>query len=147
MTGPIEPHDRTDGECAEPGSRAGAPHRPLHRVRALAPVLIEFFHRIIGTLATSGYVRRLPSRRYPLGSRWVGLGDAATRMLVACRDRPQLVEQVGETAKMAMLDGDAVVHVVQVPSPHSMRMPPRSAAASRARCTGRDEVLLPQLPR
>ena len=33
-----------------------------------------------------------------------------------------LVDEVGETANMAMLEGDAVVYVAQVPSPHSMRM-------------------------
>ena len=36
--------------------------------------------------------------------------------------RVELVDQVGESANMAVLEGDAVVYVAQVPSPHSMRM-------------------------
>ncbi len=81
-------------------------------------------HRIIRTLVDNGYVRQLPSRRYALGPRLIGLGDKASQMLGTWA-RPhlaQLVEELGETANLAMLDGDKVVYVAQVPSPHSMRM-------------------------
>ena len=81
-------------------------------------------HRIIRTLVDNGYVRQLPSRRYALGPRLIGLGDKASRMLGTWA-RPhlaELVDQLGETANLAMLDGDKVVYVAQVPSPHAMRM-------------------------
>ncbi|WP_268959389.1 IclR family transcriptional regulator [Nocardiopsis coralli] len=81
-------------------------------------------HRIIRTLVGNGYVRQLPSRRYALGPRLIGLGDKASRMLGTWA-RPhlaQLVEELGETANLAMLDGDKVIYVAQVPSPHAMRM-------------------------
>lgn len=105
-------------------------------------------HRIIRTLVTSGYVRQLPSRRYALGPRLIGLGDAASRMLGEWA-RPQLamlVDQVGETANMAMLDGDDVVYVAQVPSKHSMRMFTEVGRRVPAHCTGVGKALLAQLP-
>ncbi|MGO2050436.1 MAG: IclR family transcriptional regulator, partial [Microbacterium sp.] len=34
----------------------------------------------------------------------------------------QVVEQLGETANLATLDGDRVIYVSQAPSPHAMRM-------------------------
>ncbi|MEV2275092.1 IclR family transcriptional regulator [Nocardiopsis sp. NPDC049922] len=81
-------------------------------------------HRIIRTLVGNGYVRQLPSRRYALGPRLIGLGDKASQMLGTWA-RPHLahlVEVLGETANLAMLDGDKVIYVAQVPSPHAMRM-------------------------
>ncbi|GAB2491489.1 IclR family acetate operon transcriptional repressor [Nocardiopsis aegyptia] len=81
-------------------------------------------HRIIRTLVGNGYVRQLPSRRYALGPRLIGLGDKASQMMSTWA-RPhlaQLVEDLGETANLAMLDGDKVIYVAQVPSPHAMRM-------------------------
>ncbi len=105
-------------------------------------------HRIVRTLVASGYVRQLPSRRYALGPRLIGLGDAASRMLGEWA-RPhlaQLVDQVGETANMAVLDGDAVVYVAQVPSRHSMRMFTEVGRRVPVHCTGVGKALLAQLP-
>jgi IclR family acetate operon transcriptional repressor len=105
-------------------------------------------HRIMRTLVGSGYVRQLPSRRYALGPRLIGLGDAASRMLGEWA-RPhlaELVDQIGETANMAVLDGDAVVYVAQVPSPHSMRMFTEVGRRVPVHCTGVGKALLAQLP-
>jgi IclR family acetate operon transcriptional repressor len=105
-------------------------------------------HRIMRTLVGSGYVRQLPSRRYALGPRLIGLGDAASRMLGEWA-RPhlsELVDQVGETANMAVLDGDAVVYVAQVPSRHSMRMFTEVGRRVPVHCTGVGKALLAQLP-
>ncbi|MCU1664420.1 MAG: IclR family transcriptional regulator, acetate operon repressor [Pseudonocardiales bacterium] len=105
-------------------------------------------HRIVRTLVASGYVRQLPSRRYALGPRLIGLGDAASRMLGewARPQLAQLVDQAGETANLAMLDGDAVVYVAQVPSRHSMRMFTEVGRRVPVHCTGVGKVLLAQLP-
>jgi IclR family acetate operon transcriptional repressor len=105
-------------------------------------------HRIMRTLVGSGYVRQLPSRRYALGPRLIGLGDAASRMLGEWA-RPhlaELVDQVGETANMAVLDGDTVVYVAQVPSRHSMRMFTEVGRRVPVHCTGVGKALLAQLP-
>ena len=71
-----------------------------------------------------GYIRQLPNRRYALGPRLIRLGEAANKQLGSLA-RPQLkslVDRLGETANMAVLDSDMVIYVAQVPSLHSMRM-------------------------
>ena len=121
----------------------------LSELAARSGLPLPTIHRIVRTLVASGYVRQLPSRRYALGPRLIGLGDAASRMLGEWA-RPQLamlVDQVGETANMAMLDGDAVVYVAQVPSKHSMRMFTEVGRRVPAHCTGVGKALLAQLPR
>jgi IclR family transcriptional regulator, acetate operon repressor len=105
-------------------------------------------HRIIRTLITSGYVIQQPSRRYALGPRLIGLGETASRMLGAwVRPRlTSLVEAVGETANMAILDGDKAVYIAQVPSKHSMRMFNEVGRRVDLHCTGVGKALLAQLP-
>ena len=81
-------------------------------------------HRLLRTCVNLGYARQLPSRRYALGAKLIPLGELAGRQLgrVAQPQLQQLVRQLGETANMAMLEGDQVVYVAQQPSPHAMRM-------------------------
>lgn len=120
----------------------------LSELAARSGLPLPTIHRIVRTLVASGYVRQLPSRRYALGPRLIGLGDAASRMLGEWA-RPQLtdlVDQAGETANLAMLDGDAVVYVAQVPSRHSMRMFTEVGRRVPVHCTGVGKVLLAQLP-
>ncbi|MCE7007755.1 IclR family transcriptional regulator [Kibdelosporangium philippinense] len=81
-------------------------------------------HRLIRTLVTLGYVRQHPNRRYALGSRLIRLGENAGRQFGTWA-RPllaELVDEVGETANLAVLEHDEVVYVAQAPSRHSMRM-------------------------
>ncbi|WP_369801763.1 IclR family transcriptional regulator [Nocardia sp. BMG51109] len=81
-------------------------------------------HRLLRTLIVGGYIRQQPSRRYSLGPRLIRLGESAGRVLGASA-RPHLTrlrDLTGETTNMAVLDGDQVVYVAQVPSPHAMRM-------------------------
>ncbi|MBE1464787.1 IclR family transcriptional regulator [Kibdelosporangium phytohabitans] len=81
-------------------------------------------HRLIRTLVALGYVRQHPNRRYALGSRLIRLGENAGRQFGTWA-RPllaDLVDEVGETANLAVLEHDEVVYVAQAPSRHSMRM-------------------------
>lgn len=98
-------------------------------------------HRLLQSLQVRGYVRRSPSRKYALGTGSLRLGDAAQRAL-ARSARPVLAELValtGETANLAVLEGDDVVYVAQVSSPHTLRMfaevgrhvPPHSTAVGK----------------
>lgn len=106
-------------------------------------------HRIIRTLVGSGYVRQLPSRRYALGPRLIGLGDKAAQMLGTWA-RPhlaQLVKDLGETANLAVLDGDKAIYVAQVPSPHAMRMFTEVGRRVLPHSAGVGKALLSQLPR
>ena len=106
-------------------------------------------HRLLQGLQHRGYVRHDASRKYSLGTAALRLADAAQRSL-ARSARPfldQLVAVSGETANLAVLEGDDVVYVAQVSSPHTLRMfaevgrhvPPHSTAVGK--------VLLAAMPR
>ena len=58
----------------------------------------------------------------------------------------RLVGEIGETANMAVLEGDAVIYVAHVPSPHSMRMFTEVGRRVGAHCTGVGKAILAQLP-
>jgi IclR family acetate operon transcriptional repressor len=104
-------------------------------------------HRLIRSLVSGGYVRQLPSRRYALGPSLIRLGTAAQHLLAdwALPHLGRVVEQVGESANLAVLDGDAVVYVAQVPSPHSMRMFTEVGRRVLPHCTGVGKALLSAL--
>ncbi|HEY7487733.1 MAG TPA: IclR family transcriptional regulator [Streptosporangiaceae bacterium] len=105
-------------------------------------------YRLMRTLVNHGYARQAPSKRYALGPRLIRLGESSSRLLGGWA-RPVLawlVDQVGETANMALLEGDAVVYVAQVPSKHSMRMFTEVGRRVQAHCTGVGKALLAQLP-
>lgn len=104
-------------------------------------------HRLLRTLVAKGYARQLPNRRYALGARLIRLGEGANKQLGVLA-RPQLkslVDQLGETANMAMLDSDMVVYIAQVPSPHSMRMFTEVGRRAHMHDTGVGKAILAQL--
>lgn len=81
-------------------------------------------HRLLRSLEGRGYVRHDAARKYALGAGAFRLGDAALRSLSRSA-QPHLAELVafaGETANLAVLDGDDVVYVTQVPSPRTLRI-------------------------
>ncbi|WP_062214154.1 IclR family transcriptional regulator [Streptomyces sp. NBRC 109706] len=105
-------------------------------------------HRLMRTLVACGYVRQQPNRRYALGPRLIRLGEAAARPL-ATWARPflaRLAAGTGETANMALLDGDEAVYVAQVPSRHSMRMFTEVGRRVLPHATGVGKALLAGLP-
>ncbi|MEV5570430.1 IclR family transcriptional regulator [Spirillospora sp. NPDC052269] len=105
-------------------------------------------YRLMRTLVNQGYVRQEANKRYALGPRLIRLGDGAGRLLGTWA-RPalaRLVDEVGETANMAVLEGDSVVYVAQVPSRHSMRMFTEVGRRVLPHCTGVGKALLAQLP-
>jgi IclR family acetate operon transcriptional repressor len=105
-------------------------------------------YRLMRTLVNHGYVRQEPSKRYALGPRLIRLGEGASRLLGSWA-RPaltRLVDEVGETANMAVLEGDEAVYVAQVPSRHSMRMFTEVGRRVQPHCTGVGKALLSQLP-
>ncbi|MBT2509033.1 IclR family transcriptional regulator [Streptomyces sp. ISL-98] len=96
----------------------------LSELSASSGLPLPTIHRLMRTLVACGYVRQQTNRRYSLGPRLIRLGESASRLLGTWA-RPylaRLVEETGETANMALLDGDEIVYVAQVPSKHSMRM-------------------------
>src|SRR5215217_1721427 len=121
---------------------------PLSRLAVGSGLPLSTIHRLIRTLVARGYVRQLPSRRYVLGPRLIHLGESSSRALGtwALPHLTDLVDGTGETANMAMLDGDRVVYVAQVPSRHSMRMFTEVGRRVHLHCTGVGKALLAQLP-
>lgn len=104
-------------------------------------------HRLLRTLVLKGYARQLPNRRYALGPRLIRLGEGANKQLGALA-RPQLkmlVDRLGETSNMAVLDSDMVVYIAQVPSPHSMRMFTEVGRRAHTHDTGVGKAILAQL--
>lgn len=81
-------------------------------------------HRLLTTLAERGYVRQDGERRYHLGLAATRLADRAQRELtvLAMPHLRALVDEVGETANLAVLDGGAMTYVAQAPSPHTLRI-------------------------
>ena len=122
---------------------------PLSRLAVGSGLPLSTIHRLVRTLVARGYVRQLPSRRYVLGPRLIHLGESSSRALGtwALPHLTDLVDGTGETANMAMLDGDRVVYVAQVPSRHSMRMFTEVGRRVHLHCTGVGKALLAQLPR
>ncbi|MGW0227989.1 IclR family transcriptional regulator [Actinopolymorpha singaporensis] len=96
----------------------------LSQLAASSGLPAPTIHRLLRTLAAGGYVRQEESRRYALGPRLIRLGEAANRMLGTWA-RPHLrslMKALGETANLALLDGDEAVYVAQVQSEHAMRI-------------------------
>jgi IclR family acetate operon transcriptional repressor len=104
-------------------------------------------HRLMRTLVDRGYVRQEPSRRYALAPRLIRLGDSASRLLGIWvgPHLTNLVDALGETANMALLDGDQVLYVAQAPSRHSMRTFTEVGRRVLPHCTGVGKALLAQL--
>ena len=81
-------------------------------------------HRLLRSMQARGYVQHVAERKYALGTAALRLGASAQRS-VATGARPhlaQLVAATGETANLAVLEGDDVVYVAQSSSPHMLRM-------------------------
>ncbi|WP_193386456.1 IclR family transcriptional regulator [Streptomyces xiaopingdaonensis] len=120
----------------------------LSELASLSGLPLPTIHRLMRTLVTSGYVRQQPNRRYALGPRLIRLGESAARLLGTWA-RPylaRLVEETGETANMALLDGDEAVYVAQVPSRHSMRMFTEVGRRVLPHTTGVGKALLAEAP-
>lgn len=105
-------------------------------------------HRMLRTMVNLGFVQQLPSRQYALGPRLIRLGESAGKSLGASVEPflSELVDRTGETANLAILEGDVVVYVAQVPSKHSMRMFTEIGRRVLPHSTGVGKALLAQLP-
>ena len=101
-------------------------------------------HRLARTLVDLGYLRQEPSRHYALGPRLFLLAESSSTMLnsVALPHLAHLVDEIGETANLAMLDGDQVAYVAQVPGRHSMRMFTEVGRRVLPHCTAVGKALL-----
>jgi IclR family acetate operon transcriptional repressor len=104
-------------------------------------------HRFLKTLVALGYVRQLPNRQYGLGlklTRLAGRLDAQLGPLVTPHLR-RLADETGESANLAVLEGDMVVYIAQSPSRHQMRMFTEVGHRAHAHSTGVGKAILASL--
>lgn len=101
-------------------------------------------HRLCATLAESGHLRRDARRDYLLGPRLQRIGTAAQRATASWAEPvlAAVVAGTGETANMAVREGDGVVYLAQVPSPHSMRMFTEVGRSVEVHCTAVGKALV-----
>ncbi|TDE41958.1 IclR family transcriptional regulator [Nonomuraea mesophila] len=104
---------------AEHGGEAG-----LSEIAARTGLPYATIHRLLRTLLARGYVRQESDRRYALGGGLVRLGGIAESMVGEWAQPylAKMVELSGETANLAVLEGDFIVYVAQAPSPRRLRM-------------------------
>src|SRR3990170_4336645 len=120
----------------------------LSQLAAESGLPLPTIHRLVRTLVDLGYLRQEASRQYVLGPKLIRLGDVSSHMLSVWA-RPHLahlVDELGESANLAMLDGDQIVYVAQVPSRHSMRMFTEVGRRVWPHCTAVGKALLASMP-
>ncbi|MBC7633765.1 IclR family transcriptional regulator [Aeromicrobium sp.] len=126
---------------------SGGGQMAVGEIAAASSIPLPTIHRLLHTLVERGYMRQLPNRRYALGFRLVPLGIAAHAVVGATAQAmlSELVQQLGETANLAILSGDHAEYVAQVPSHHAMRMFTEVGRRVEMHCTGVGKALLAQL--
>lgn len=105
-------------------------------------------HRLLRTLVDLGYLRQESSRQYVLGPRLIRLGEASSHLL-SIWARPhlaRLADDLGESANLAMLDGDEIVYVAQVQSRQSMRMFTEVGRRVLPHCTAVGKAIMADMP-
>lgn len=124
--------------------------QPEHRVSDLAAILglnKSAVSRLLSTLASEGYVIKDPeTQKYRLGLRILTLNSIVTSQLEINREaRPilrQLVQEVGEAAHIAVLEGNEVVYLEQVESLHHVRILSYVGRRNPIHCTSSGKVML-----
>ncbi len=120
----------------------------LSQLATASGLPLPTIHRLVRTLVDLGYLRQEPSRQYVLGPKLIRLGESSSHML-SIWARPhlaRLVDELGESANLAMLDGDQIVYVAQVQSKHSMRMFTEVGRRVLPHCTAVGKAILAGQP-
>ncbi len=122
-------------------------HLTIGEIAEATGLPLPTVHRLLATLVDRGYMRRMVNRRYALGFRLVPLGARASSMVGAGTEGvlAGLVDELGESANLAVLSGSHAEYVAQVPSRHTMRMFTEVGRQVELHCTGVGKALLSQL--
>jgi IclR family acetate operon transcriptional repressor len=145
-TGGVQSIERAFGlleTMADEGGMMG-----LSQLASASGLPLPTIHRLVRTLVDLGYLRQEPSRQYVLGPRLIRLGESSSHMLSVWA-RPhlaRLVDELGESANLAMLDGDQIVYVAQMQSRHSMRMFTEVGRRVLPHCTAVGKAIMADLP-
>lgn len=119
----------------------------LSELAERADLPMPTIHRLLRTLVNLGGARQLQDRGYTLGPALMRLGELAGRQLgdIVRPHLRTLVSSLGETANIAVLDGDMMVYAAQVPSGHSMRMFTEVGRRVHPSATGVGKAVLPSI--
>ena len=130
------------GLIADAGGQA-----TLSELAERADLPMPTIHRLLRTLVNLGCARQLQDRGYALGPTLMRLGELAGRQIgdIVRPHLRTLVAKLGETANIAVLDGDMMVYAAQVPSEHSMRMFTEVGRRVHLSATGVGKAVLPGL--
>lgn len=120
----------------------------LSELGAASSLPLPTIHRLLHTLVEFGYVRQVPSRGYALGPGLARLGESASRLVGrwATPHLRELVERIGESTNLAVLDTDKVLYVAQAPGRHAMRMFTEVGRRAGVHCTAVGKAMLANLP-
>jgi len=120
----------------------------LSQLAAESGLPLPTIHRLLRTLVDLGYLRQDASRQYVLAPRLIRLGESSEAMLSvwAKPHLDRLVAELGESANLAMLDGDEIVYVAQAQSRRSMRMFTEVGRRVLPHCTAVGKAILAELP-
>jgi DNA-binding IclR family transcriptional regulator len=108
--------------------------------------------RLLATLERHGMVSRNPqNERFGLGPALISLAGAALQRLdlraTAREHLERLAEQTRETVNLAILDGDQVVNIEKLPSPHYIRDIGWIGRRTPLHCTATGKALIAHLGR
>lgn len=120
----------------------------LGGIAASCDMPLTSVHRLVRTMVERGYLRQLQDKQYALGARLAALGSVASTQ-VGRRTQAilaNLVDELGETANLAVLSGDRAEYIAQVPSAHQMRMFTELGRRVPLHSTGVGKAILAQLP-
>jgi IclR family transcriptional regulator, acetate operon repressor len=120
----------------------------LTELSASVELPVPTTHRLLKTLVSLGYVRQSRNRHYGIGLRLVRLAGRVDAQLgpIAKPHLDTLAREIGESANLAVLEGDMVVYIGQSPSPHPMRMFTEVGHRAHVHSTGVGKAILAQLP-
>ena len=124
---------------------------PLTELAAGAGLNISTCHHLLATLVKWGYVAKVPGRRYALGARGLHLGQAFLKQVDLPRRAQPLVEKIsaetGETAHLAVLQGDVIITLLRREGRHAVRVETGTVGAADApHATATGKAMLAWLP-
>ena len=145
-TGTVQSIERAFGlleTMADHGGRMG-----LSQLATVSGLPLPTIHRLLRTLVDLGYLRQDPSRQYVLAPRLIRLGESSGAMLGvwAKPHLDRLAADLGESANLAMLDGDQIVYVAQAQSRRAMRMFTEVGRRVLPHCTAVGKAILAGMP-
>jgi IclR family acetate operon transcriptional repressor len=116
----------------------------ISEIAATTGLPVGTVHRLLRTLGERGYARQEPDRKYAPGPVFAHLWASALRALTEPADRylSRLSALTGQTASLAVLDGDQVAYAAQARPPRQTHTFAHVGAHVLPHCTAVGKVLL-----